>query len=75
MFAREAVCMDLVKDILGNGRLLWGCCAAEMIKGQFEPVVDASVDRIVLVTQFLAGDALFQSFCFGGSAVFVRTAD
>lgn len=55
---QELVLVKLGEDVLGDVGLLLCGCSAEVVKVDLEPVIDFSVEFVVLVAELLGRDAL-----------------
>ena len=67
--------MKLVEDVLSDLGLPLGSSAAKVIEITIEPVIDLSVDLVIVITNLLRGLALFKGFDLGGSTILVGTAN
>ena len=67
--------VQLQEDILSDVCLLFGRGAAPVVEADIEPLVYLRVNSMVLVTELLRGEVLFNGFGFGGGAVLVCPAD
>jgi hypothetical protein len=45
--------MEPLENVLSNFGLLWGSCSAKVIKGQIKPFIDALMDAMIFIAQFL----------------------
>lgn len=60
---------------MGDASLPVGGSAAEVVEVAVEPVVDLSVDRVIVVTYLLRGLALLDGLDLGGSAILISTTN
>lgn len=67
--------MNIIKNVLSNRSLFRRGGTAELIEVTIEPLVDLSVDCIVIVTNLLAGFLLLQSFGLSSGTVFISAAN
>src|SRR5579859_3168177 len=70
-----SILVKFVEYCLRDLCLLWSCRTSEMVKTDVEPFVYSRVNGIVLITDFLRRDIIFDSFRLDGSAIFVGAAD
>ena len=68
------VLVALAEDILGDLGLPLGGCAAEVVEVAVEPLIDALVDREVVVADLLRGLTLLKGLGVSGRTVFVGAA-
>lgn len=71
----ESILVQLVENVLGDLGLLLSGGTSKLIKRDAKPLIDFSMDLVVLVTNCTRSCSFLQSFCFCCCSIFICAAD
>lgn len=74
-FKRLSSLIDVIKYILSDNCLFWGCRSTEVIEITIKPIVYLFMNSIVVVTNFLTSFTFLLGLSFCRSAILVSTTN